>query len=50
MLLIVGFVLAVITIVAFLVYRNLKDEKKFEKELNKEDEHSLHHSKVEKRL
>ena len=31
----------VIALVVFLIYRNLKDEKKFEKEVNEEDDHPL---------
>ncbi len=43
--LIVFGILAVIAILAFFVYRNRKDEKEFEQEIDELDERPLHHPK-----
>ena len=45
MLLIVLGILAAVALVVFLVYRNLKDEKKFEREIDEKDEHRIRHYK-----
>jgi len=38
-------ILSAIALIAFLVYRNLKDEKKFERELDENDIHSIYQHK-----
>ena len=44
-LLFIGGALVAIIFIAWLVYRNLKDEKKFERELDEKDIRSIHQHK-----
>lgn len=50
--LLIGVGVAGVLLIAFMIYRNFKDEQDFEKNIDARDEHTTHHDKTrdEKRV